>query len=91
MVLSFGAWLFILGALAAANLIIANDVSQQGIGFDSVQNEVTLCFPSGKTTALPRQSKTALARELIQIISSSIQLALRSFSEEWASSIKSPQ
>lgn len=55
------------------DLIIANDVSQSGIGFDSAENEVTLCFPSGKTTALPRQSKTALARELIQTITSGIQ------------------
>ncbi len=54
------------------DLIIANDVSQSGIGFDSTENEVTLCFPNGKTTALPRQSKTALAHDLIQIISSSI-------------------
>lgn len=54
------------------DLIIANDVSQSGIGFDSTENEVTLCFPHGKTTALPRQSKTALAHELIRIISSSI-------------------
>lgn len=55
------------------DLIIANDVSQSGIGFDSTENEVTLCFPLGKTTALPRQSKTALAHELIHIISSRIQ------------------
>jgi phosphopantothenoylcysteine decarboxylase/phosphopantothenate--cysteine ligase len=55
------------------DLIIANDVSQSGIGFDSPENEVTLCFPDGQTTALPRQSKTALARELIQTITSAIQ------------------
>jgi len=54
------------------DLIIANDVSQSGIGFDSTENAVTLCFPDGQTTALPRQSKTDLARELIQVISSSI-------------------
>lgn len=51
------------------DLIIANDVSQSGIGFDSTENAVTLCFPDGQTTALPRQSKTALARELIAHIS----------------------
>jgi phosphopantothenoylcysteine synthetase/decarboxylase len=51
------------------DLIIANDVSQTGIGFDSLENEVTLCLPGGKTIALPRQSKTALARELIAHIS----------------------
>ena len=55
------------------DLIIANDVSQPGIGFDSPENAVTLCFPDGQTTALPQQSKTALARELIQTITSAIQ------------------
>lgn len=54
------------------DLIIANDVSQSGIGFDSLENEVTLCLPGGQTMPLPRQSKTSLARELIQFISSSI-------------------
>ncbi len=47
------------------DMIIANDVSQTGIGFDSAENEVTLCLPGGRTMSLPRQSKTALARELI--------------------------
>ncbi len=55
------------------DLIIANDVSQPGIGFDSAENEVTLCLPGGATIPLPRQSKTSLAGELIQFISSSIQ------------------
>jgi phosphopantothenate-cysteine ligase/phosphopantothenoylcysteine decarboxylase/phosphopantothenate--cysteine ligase len=54
------------------DLIIANDVSQSGIGFDSLENEVTLCLPGGQTMPLPRQSKTSLAHELIQFISSSI-------------------
>lgn len=47
------------------DMIVANDVSQTGIGFDSAENEVTLCLPHGRTIALPRQSKAALARELI--------------------------
>ncbi len=51
------------------DLIIANDVSQPGIGFDSLENEVTLCLPGGTTIPLPRQSKTALAHELIAHIS----------------------
>jgi phosphopantothenoylcysteine synthetase/decarboxylase len=55
------------------DMIVANDVSQAGIGFDSAENEVTLCLPGGRTIHLPRQSKTALARELIACISSSIQ------------------
>jgi phosphopantothenoylcysteine synthetase/decarboxylase len=55
------------------DMIVANDVSQAGIGFDSAENEVTLCLPGGRTIHLPRQSKAALARELIACISSSIQ------------------
>jgi phosphopantothenoylcysteine synthetase/decarboxylase len=47
------------------DMIVANDVSQAGIGFDSAENEVTLCLPGGRTIALPRQSKAALARVLI--------------------------
>jgi phosphopantothenoylcysteine synthetase/decarboxylase len=50
------------------DLVIANDVSQIGIGFDSAENAVTLCFPGEKSMVLPQQSKTLLARELIQRI-----------------------
>lgn len=50
------------------DLLIANDVSQAGIGFDSGENEVTLCLPDGEPIPLPRQSKTDLARELIAFI-----------------------
>jgi len=47
------------------DMIVANDVSQAGIGFDSAENEVTLCLPGGQTTVIPRQSKAALAHVLI--------------------------
>ena len=47
------------------DMIVANDVSQAGIGFDSAENEVTLCLPGGRTIALPKQSKTSLAHVLI--------------------------
>lgn len=50
------------------DLIIANDVSQPGIGFDSAENAVTLCLPSGETRTLPKQSKTSLAAALIDFI-----------------------
>ena len=50
------------------DLIVANDVSQEGIGFDSEENEVTLCLPDNETVPLLRQSKAALARELITFI-----------------------
>lgn len=52
----------------ACDLIIANDVSQPGIGFDSPENAVTLCFPNGEVQALPQQSKQSLATVLIDTI-----------------------
>lgn len=55
------------------DMIVANDVSQPGIGFDSEENEVTLCFPGGRTILSPRQSKAALARDLIARIAFSLQ------------------
>lgn len=51
------------------DLIIANDVSQPGIGFDSAENAVTLCLPGGETQVLPRQSKTELAAAILRFIS----------------------
>lgn len=50
------------------DLMVANDVSQTGIGFDAGENEVTLLFRGGEVLALPRQSKRALAAQLAQII-----------------------
>ena len=50
------------------DLIIANDVSIPGVGFDSLENEVILCLPENRTLALPRDSKTALAGMIIRFI-----------------------
>ena len=47
------------------DVIIANDITQPGIGFDSAENAVTLCLPGGRTKSLPRQPKTQLARALL--------------------------
>ena len=47
------------------DLVIANDVSQSGIGFNADENEVTLVSTQGDYT-LPRSSKHALAQTLIQ-------------------------
>lgn len=49
----------------ACDLIIANEVSSANSAFDSNENEVTLCFPDGKTNFLPMQSKLELAQVLI--------------------------
>ena len=47
------------------DLVVANDVSQAGIGFDREENEVTLCFPDGIAHPLPRGSKLEIARSII--------------------------
>lgn len=48
------------------DLVVANDVSRQDTGFDSRENEVMLCLPSGETELIPKQSKQTLAREIIR-------------------------
>lgn len=54
------------------DLILANDVSVPGIGFDSPLNEVILCLPDGHSEVMPRCSKVALAREIITFIAERI-------------------
>jgi len=50
------------------DLIIANDVSQPGIGFNSDDNAVTLIDRSLTPQSLPRASKHKLARQIIAFI-----------------------
>lgn len=49
------------------DLVIANDVSKPGIGFDSDRNEVLLVFPE-HTEALPEDEKHHLAPRLVREI-----------------------
>lgn len=49
------------------NLVIANDVSQPGSGFDSDSNEVILVYPD-RSVPLPKASKHELAHHLADII-----------------------
>jgi phosphopantothenoylcysteine decarboxylase/phosphopantothenate--cysteine ligase len=49
------------------DLIIANDVSKPGIGFESDQNEVTLVYPD-RIEQLPLVSKHDLAHQLVRAI-----------------------
>jgi phosphopantothenoylcysteine decarboxylase/phosphopantothenate--cysteine ligase len=49
------------------DLVIANDVSKPGIGFDSDHNEVTLVFPD-RTEILPLATKHELAHQLVDVI-----------------------
>ena len=50
------------------DLLVANDVSQQGIGFDAEENEVLLLDRWGGQTALPRMPKAALADAILSHI-----------------------
>src|SRR5205807_364996 len=50
------------------DMLIANDVSQQGIGFDADENEVLLLDRWGGTRALPRMPKTDVADAILSHI-----------------------
>ena len=47
------------------DLLVANDVSQRGIGFDAEDNEVVFYDRWGGTRALPRMSKDAVAEAIL--------------------------
>ena len=47
------------------DLLVVNDVSQQGIGFDAEDNEVTLLDRWGGARALPRMPKTEVADAIL--------------------------
>lgn len=49
------------------DLIVANDVSQPGIGFDSNRNAVSLVYPD-RVEVLPEDEKSHLARHLYQAV-----------------------
>ena len=49
------------------DLIVANDVSQPGIGFDSNQNEVLLVYPA-RSELLPMASKHEISLQLVDEI-----------------------
>lgn len=51
----------------SCDLIVANDVSRPGIGFDVPDNEVTLVFPGGETRSLSKRAKLDIARELVRV------------------------
>jgi phosphopantothenoylcysteine decarboxylase/phosphopantothenate--cysteine ligase len=49
-----------------ADLIVANDVSAAGAGFDSDTNVVTLFSCDGRDLALPRMSKSEVAQRILE-------------------------
>lgn len=51
-----------------ADLIVANDISQPGTGFDSDDNEIHLLYADGRIDSPPADTKTHLARHLIKVV-----------------------
>ncbi|HKC24734.1 MAG TPA: phosphopantothenoylcysteine decarboxylase, partial [Thermoanaerobaculia bacterium] len=52
-------------AKKSVDLVVANDVSRAGVGFDADENEVVLVFADGREEALPRASKTVVAGQIL--------------------------
>ena len=48
-----------------ADIIVANDVTAEGAGFDVDTNVVTLFSRDGRDVALPRMSKTEVAQRIL--------------------------
>jgi phosphopantothenoylcysteine decarboxylase/phosphopantothenate--cysteine ligase len=46
------------------DMVVANLVNQEGIGFESEENEVTLMMRTGETVALPRANKRVVADQI---------------------------
>ncbi len=59
------------------DMVVANLVSQQGTGFESDENEVTLVLSTGETIPVPRASKSAIAHRIFDEIMK-LRLALHS-------------
>ncbi len=59
------------------DIVVANLVSQQGIGFESDDNEVTLVLRTGETIPVARASKAAVAHRIFDEMMS-LRLALHS-------------
>ena len=51
-----------------ADLIVANDVADRGIGFDSDQNEVLVIARDGSTTRLDRAPKLVIANRILDLV-----------------------
>lgn len=50
------------------DLMVANDITQEGAGFDVETNIVTLLFPDGRTKPLPKMSKFEVANHVLDEI-----------------------
>ena len=52
-------------ARKGCDLMVANDIAQAGIGFDSEQNEVSFVWPTGEVETLPPLPKAQVASRLL--------------------------
>jgi phosphopantothenoylcysteine decarboxylase/phosphopantothenate--cysteine ligase len=50
------------------DMIIANDVSENGIGFESDFNQVSIVFPDGRTIYTEKKSKQAISQIILDSI-----------------------
>ena len=50
------------------DFLVANDVSREGIGFDSDENEVVVFTEQDEELPLPRGKKTGIAKSLVEMI-----------------------
>ncbi|MGB3120733.1 MAG: phosphopantothenoylcysteine decarboxylase [Verrucomicrobiales bacterium] len=50
------------------DLLVSNDVSRPGTGFEALENEVCLHYADGREESLPRAVKTILAEEILRRI-----------------------
>jgi phosphopantothenoylcysteine decarboxylase/phosphopantothenate--cysteine ligase len=69
-----------------ADLIVANDVTAEGAGFDHDTNIVTLFSRDGRDLALPKLSKSEVAQRILDEV-----LRLRSVLRETSSAKRSPE
>lgn len=53
---------------AEADLIAVNDVSRDGVGFESDTNELFVLDPEGAVTPIPKADKAAVGRSLVALI-----------------------
>ena len=55
------------------DMIVANDISKQGIGFNSDENAVTVIWPGGERS-LAQSSKLNIARQVVELVAGQISL-----------------
>lgn len=52
----------------ALDLVVANDVTREGAGFDSDTNIVSLLYPGGRIEDLPKASKSEVAHRILDAV-----------------------